>query len=48
LAALEDDLRVKTSAVASGDGGITKTMPVAEEQEGFGTKIFQRKIAAGG
>ena len=48
LAALEDDLRMKTSAVASGDGGITKTMAVAEEEERFGTKIFQRKIAAGG
>ena len=48
LAALENDLRMKTGAIASGDGGITKTMAVAEEQERFGAKIFQRKIAAGG
>ena len=47
LAALENNLRVKTSAVASGDGGVSKAMAIAEEEERFGAKIFKRKVASG-
>jgi len=48
LAAFEDNLWMKTGAIAGGDGGVTKAVAVAEEEERFGAQIFQRKSAAGG
>jgi hypothetical protein len=47
LAAFENDLRMETSAVAGSNGGIAETVAVAQEQEWFGTEIFEGKGWAG-
>jgi len=47
LAALENNLRMEMGAIAGGDGGIAKTMAIAEKEERFGAQIFQREGAAG-
>ena len=46
LAAFKNDLRMETCAVAGGNGGIAETVAVAEEQEGFGAKVFEGKRPA--
>jgi hypothetical protein len=33
-------LGMKTSAIAGGDGSVSKTVAITKEQEGFGAKIF--------
>ena len=48
LTAFENDLRMETRAVACGNGGIAKTVAVAQEQERFGAEIFERKRRARG
>jgi hypothetical protein len=40
LAAFEDDLRMNAGAVAGGDGGVAKTVAIAEEEEGLGAEIL--------
>ena len=40
LATFENNLGMKASAIAGGDGGVTKAVAVAEKQEGFGAKVF--------
>jgi len=47
LAAFENDLRMETSSVAGGNGGIAETVAVAQEQEWFGAEIFHGKRWAG-
>jgi hypothetical protein len=46
LAAFENDLRMETRAVASGDGSVAETVAVAQEQERLGAKIFERQRLA--
>jgi hypothetical protein len=46
LAAFENDLRMQTRAIAGGDGRIAETVAVAQQQEGFGAEIFERKRRA--
>src|SRR5260370_30480327 len=46
LAALKNDLRMKTRAVAGRNGSIAETVAVAEEQERFGAKILEGKRRA--
>ena len=41
LAALEDDLRMDSRTVASGNGGVAEAVPVAKEQKRFLAEIFQ-------
>ena len=43
LAAFENDLRMETRAVASGNGSIAETVAVAQEKERFGAEIFESK-----
>ena len=40
LSAFENNLGMKTSAIAGGDGSVSKTVAITKEQEGFGAKIF--------
>lgn len=46
LAAFKNDLRMETCAVAGRNGGIPETVAIAQEQERFGAKVFERKRAA--
>src|SRR4029077_10310293 len=46
LATFENDLRMETRAIAGGNGGIAETVAVAQEQEGFGAEILERKRRA--
>ena len=46
LAAFKNDLRMEARAVAGRDGSIAETVAVAQEQERFGTKVFERKRPA--
>ena len=46
LAAFESNLRMETRAAAGGNGGIAETVAVAQEQERFGAKVFERKRPA--
>src|ERR1700716_2985520 len=46
LTAFENDLRMETRAVASGNGSIAETVAVAKEQEWFGAEIIERKRRA--
>ena len=46
LPAFEDNLRMKTGAVARGNGSVAETMAVSQQQKGLSTKIFQRESAA--
>ena len=48
LAALENNLRMKTRAVACCHGAIAEAMAVAQQQEWLGTKILEGKRPAGG
>ncbi len=43
LAAFENDLRMETRAVASGNGSIAETVAVTQEKERFGAEIFESK-----
>jgi hypothetical protein len=45
LATFEHDLGMKARAVAGGESVFAETVAVAKEEEGFGAKILQRKIA---
>jgi hypothetical protein len=40
LATFKNNLGMKASAIAGGDGGIAKAVAVAEKQERFGAKVF--------
>src|SRR5260370_23348605 len=46
LAALKNDLRMKTRAVAGRNGSIAETVAVAKEEERFGAKILEGKRRA--
>ena len=46
LAAFKNDLRMEACAVAGGNGGIAEAVAVAQEQERFGAKVFERKRPA--
>src|SRR5882762_6324578 len=43
LPAFKNDLRMEARAVAGRNGGIAETVAVAQEQERFGAKVFERK-----
>jgi len=40
LAAFEDDLRVETRAVASGDGGVAEAVAISQQQKRLGAQVF--------
>jgi len=46
LATFKNYLGMKVSAIASGDGGLAKTVAVAEEKEWFGAELLQGKRTA--
>jgi len=46
LSAFENNLRMEARAVAGGNGGIAETVAVAQKQERFGAKVFERKRMA--
>ena len=48
LAALKNNLRVQTGAIARRNGCIAEAVAIAQEQKGLGAQVFQRKGAAGG
>ena len=48
LAALENDLRIQTGAVAGGNGGVAEAVAVAQEQEWLFAKIFEVQGTASG
>ena len=41
LAAFENDLGIKTRAVAGGNGSVPEAMAVTQQQERFGAQVFQ-------
>ena len=48
LATFENDLWVQSSAIAGGQRIFAEAMAVAEEEEGFGAKLFQSQRATAG
>ena len=46
LATFKNYLGMKVSAIASGDGGLAKTVAVAEQKEWFGAEVLQGKRTA--
>jgi hypothetical protein len=46
LAAFKDDLRINPGAVAGGDGGVAKTVAIAEQEEGLGAEILEEERRA--
>jgi hypothetical protein len=46
LATFKNDLRIKPGAVAGGDGGVAKTVAIAEEEEGLGAEILEEERRA--
>ncbi len=46
LAAFKNDLRMEARAIAGRNSSIAETVAVAQEQERFGAKVFERKRPA--